>query len=264
MILQMTPAALRARIPVAAIHGQILGILEAAKRDPEYSMCSEYDIVRPDGQRRIVQSTYFAIHSPSGFALGDILRDVTAERLAEAAMRESEAKLKVILESVQAGVMVIDPETHLILDANPAAVSLIGAPLEEVVGSVCHKFFPASMGKCPVTDLGQSVDNSERVLLTAGGGECPIIKTVVPVTLAGRKHLLETFVDIAALKKGEVQIRDQLDELQRWQAVMLDREGRVQELKREVNVLCRRAGEAVRYPSQEGGAADAEVVEAKP
>jgi hypothetical protein len=57
--------------------------------------------------------------------------------------------------------------------------------------------------------------------------------------------------DITERKRAEEQIRSQLEELQRWQEVMLDREDRVQELKREVNQLCNRMGETARYPSQE-------------
>ena len=56
--------------------------------------------------------------------------------------------------------------------------------------------------------------------------------------------------DITERKKTEEKIKDQLDELKRWQAVMLGREDRVQELKREVNDLCGRLGERVRYESQ--------------
>ena len=43
----------------------------------------------------------------------------------------------------------------------------------------------------------------------------------------------------------------QLDELRRWQATMLGREARNQELKREVNELCRKLSEPIRYPSQD-------------
>lgn len=57
--------------------------------------------------------------------------------------------------------------------------------------------------------------------------------------------------EIAERRRAEALIQSQLDELQRWQGVMLDREDRVQELKREVNALCRQAGGTVRYPSQE-------------
>jgi len=61
----------------------------------------------------------------------------------------------------------------------------------------------------------------------------------------------ELTLEITVRKQAEVQIASQLDELQRWQAVMLGRESRAQELKREVNDLCRQWGAAIRYPSQE-------------
>ena len=44
-------------------------------------------------------------------------------------------------------------------------------------------------------------------------------------------------VDITERKKAGQKIRDQLDELLRWQEVMLNREDRVQALKQEVNEL---------------------------
>jgi PAS domain S-box-containing protein len=62
--------------------------------------------------------------------------------------------------------------------------------------------------------------------------------------------------DISERKSAEEKSRSQLEELQRWQAVLLGREDRVQELKVEVNELCRRAGEPARYPSQEIATAD--------
>jgi hypothetical protein len=61
--------------------------------------------------------------------------------------------------------------------------------------------------------------------------------------------------DITERKQAEKSLQSQLEELQRWEAVMLDREGRVQEIKREVNELLRRLGEPIRYPSH--GDADA-------
>jgi hypothetical protein len=65
------------------------------------------------------------------------------------------------------------------------------------------------MGRCPVSDLNQTVDKSERVLLTASGKQREILKTVVPVLINGRKHLLESFIDITERReleriKGEI------------------------------------------------------------
>jgi PAS domain S-box-containing protein len=55
--------------------------------------------------------------------------------------------------------------------------------------------------------------------------------------------------DITEPKRAEEKLIKQLDELQRWQDVMLDREDRVIELKKEVNELLARAGQPPRYPS---------------
>lgn len=59
--------------------------------------------------------------------------------------------------------------------------------------------------------------------------------------------------EIATRQQAEAAVVRQLDELRRWQDVMLDREDRVQELKREVNQLAGRLGETVKYPSQGSG-----------
>ncbi len=56
---------------------------------------------------------------------------------------------------------------------------------------------------------------------------------------------------------AQEQIQIQLRELRRWQAVTLDREDRVQALKREVNELLRTAGRAPRYSAAETGEAEA-------
>jgi PAS domain S-box-containing protein len=56
--------------------------------------------------------------------------------------------------------------------------------------------------------------------------------------------------DITERKRAEEEIARQLEELQRWQAVMLDREDRNMELKREVNALLGRLDEPARYASQ--------------
>jgi PAS domain S-box-containing protein len=57
--------------------------------------------------------------------------------------------------------------------------------------------------------------------------------------------------DITERMQAEERVKSQLEELQRWEAVMLDREDRVREIKREVNDLCRRVGEDIRYRSEE-------------
>lgn len=67
---------------------------------------------------------------------------------------------------------------------------------------------------------------------------------------AAERANLELRAESTARQQAQAAIARQLDELQRWQTVMLDREDRVQELKREVNQLASRLGEAAKYSSQ--------------
>ncbi|MCP4689427.1 MAG: response regulator [Desulfobacterales bacterium] len=140
--------------------------------------------------------------------IGSILASYSCEALratrAVESLRESEMRLRAILNSLQTGVVVIDPETLEIVDVNPAAIEMIGAPKEEIVGKACHRYIgPFNEGRGPVDESGRRIDKSEQVLLTADGRETPILKTVTDVVLKGRRHLLEGFVDISRLKKAE-------------------------------------------------------------
>ena len=135
--------------------------------------------------------------------------DRTVRERAEEKLRESEERLKSILAAVATGVVIIDPETHKIVDANPAAVDMIGFPRKGVVGQVCQKFIcDAGRDHCPVTDLGEEVDRKETILLSAGKTPLPVLKTVTRVVLDGREHLLESFVDLSASKEMERALRE--------------------------------------------------------
>ena len=93
--------------------------------------------------------------------------------------------------------MVVDEQTHRVQEANAVALRLCGATREQLIGQECHQLVcPAGRGGCPVTDLHQPVDNSERVLLRLDGQRLPILKTVVRVVLHGHPYLLESFVDL--------------------------------------------------------------------
>jgi tRNA/tmRNA/rRNA uracil-C5-methylase (TrmA/RlmC/RlmD family) len=54
-------------------------------------------------------------------------------------------------------------------------------------------------------------------------------------------------VDITERKQAEKRITDQFQELKRWYDVMLDREDRVIELKKEVNALLKQTGKEEKY-----------------
>lgn len=64
-------------------------------------------------------------------------------------------------------------------------------------------------------------------------------------------HFITTIQDITNTKLANEKVLLQLNELQRWQKLMLDREDRNRQLKKEVNELAIRLGEKIRYESQQ-------------
>lgn len=111
-------------------------------------------------------------------------------------------------DQIKSGILIIDPGTHTIIDANPEAARMIGLPAGEIIGKVCHRFVcPAEEGKCPITDLHQVVDNAERILITASMQEVPVLKTVHLCKVGDKEYLVDNFFDILALKANQEQVK---------------------------------------------------------
>lgn len=128
----------------------------------------------------------------------------------EQQLRQSEERLRVIMDNIQAGIVLVDPQTCTIVDANPAAVQMIGDATDKIVGSACrNSICPEWNGQCPITDLKQDVDvnNAEHQLVRADGTKLPILKTAIPVVLGGRKYILDSFVDITDRKRTEESLK---------------------------------------------------------
>lgn len=155
------------------------------------------------------------------------------ERLqAERSLRETENRLKTIVNSVHTGILVIDPLNHMIVDANDVAANSLGRSRAELIGSSCHRFIcPNEEGRCPVTDLHQELINDERELVRADGSRFSVIKTVSRVVLDGREHLLESFVDISR----RIQVESELKESEERYRMLVENQS-------DLVIKCDRAG----------------------
>lgn len=138
-----------------------------------------------------------------------VVRDITQRKQEEAVLQNSREELERILNSIPVGIAIIGKDKK-IRKVNKAAKEMIGYHSDrELVGHICHKAFcPAKEGQCPVLDLGNTVDESEKTLVTKLGREMPILKTVVPIMFEGKEYLLESFVDITAQKHTEEKIKN--------------------------------------------------------
>ncbi len=132
-------------------------------------------------------------------------RQIRTQKLAaESAYRRSDT----LMHTVPSGIILVRGSDRIIVEANPAAALIAGVPVEELVGAVCTTFIcSAQKGNCPVYDLGQEIDNAERIVRRADGGIVPVLKNVTRLNLDGEEYLLESFVDISDRKRAEDELR---------------------------------------------------------
>ena len=182
-----------------------MGQLIAGDKVPIY----ERVFVKKDGTQIPVEMSVSLVQDSAGNpqyfqAIG---RDVSERRRSEMEIREREERVQTIMDSLPIGVMLIDMETRHVVYANPAVSMMSGIPTTDFMGSICHdNICPAERGKCPIMDLGQDMDKSERVLPMADGTGLPILKTAIPIVLGDHHYLLEALIDISESKRTQEEL----------------------------------------------------------
>jgi len=132
-----------------------------------------------------------------------VWRDMTQKKKISADLRRAQTHSRALLESVQAGIVLIRGSDRVIVEANPAAAKMTGVEVSEMVGKVCHICIsPLEAGKCPVLDLDRKMANSEWTMRRADGTILSIIKTVTHIDLEEEEYLLESFIDITELQSA--------------------------------------------------------------
>ncbi len=165
------------------------------------------------------------------------------------------------------------PQTRVLTATNgPAGIELAAAKDPDVIlldivmpgmdgFEVCHRLKADDRTKdIPVVFLtALKTDIASRVKALEIGAEGflakPLetaeltaqIQAMTKIKAANRSQRKEKDHLEALVHERTRELAEQLHELQRWHNLMLDREGRIIELKREVNELLAKAGESPRY-----------------
>ena len=108
-------------------------------------------------------------------SLSHKIKRAVEQRRAEMELKNSEERLRLILDSLPSGVLIIDAETHEVPGINPAALRMMGSTEKEIIGKPCYNMIcPSQEGTCPITDLDETLDSIKRVLITKDGSRKPV------------------------------------------------------------------------------------------
>lgn len=218
----------------------------------------EFRIAAPDGRTKWLRASANPRKLSGGAILWNgVLLDITRLKQAEEARRESEERLQLLVKNSSDVIAVIDAAGRLRY-VSPAEEPFSGFQAEELVGKTIRDVVHPEDLDATLRAFQAAIaqpEKSHRV-------ECRHVHKTrgwIPVEIVGQNFLDEPAVqgvivsvrDVSERRQAEEEMSRQLAELRRWYAVTLGRENRVAELKREVNALARRLGEAPPYPRAE-------------
>lgn len=175
-------------------------------QSPLFNRINIAELIKTDGTRRIVEQIVFPVKKKNGYGIRSVARDITERKIAEEKLRDSEERFRLLFEHSQAIMLIIEPESGAILDANPAAANFYGYSLEQL----------RSMSIEQINTLPPETVKAERQLAVtekrnyfifphrlADGGMCTVEVHSSPIVMKGRQVLFSIIHDITKRKIAE-------------------------------------------------------------
>ncbi len=127
-------------------------------------------------------------------------------------LKESKILLQNILDTMLAGVVLVEAKTHKIVEANPEALHILGRLREEVIGKDYASFFNAkSQGKAFVKGEDLSLSQSELTIHRGDGEGVSVLMVTNTFKMGGEKFITESFIDITERYAAEKALRDAME-----------------------------------------------------
>ncbi|MCC7548074.1 MAG: PAS domain S-box protein [Burkholderiales bacterium] len=210
-----------------------------AGTDPAYQ--SEYRIRRKDGDYLWILDRGKAIERDEA---GQPLRmigtntDISSRKAMETALRESELRANLIIDTAPNAMMVIGADGRVVR-ANARAALLFGYPLEAMLDLGVEELIPARLRahhRMERTHYARAAsprpmgEGRPLLALRRDGSEFPVEVSLGPLHVAGKQETVVMLIDISLRREAELTI-ERLAEIVKTSAdvlALIDREGRYQ------------------------------------
>jgi PAS domain S-box-containing protein len=122
-------------------------------------------------------------------------RSVDENMRVEETLRESQSYLQAVFNTVQAGILIVNTETNSIIDANLAALSLIGSSMDQIIGLRLDCFILSNRDTLhPSHDAERASDRQRATLIRADGVRIPIYQSAESAMLHEHQCFVMSFV----------------------------------------------------------------------
>jgi len=151
-----------------------------------------------------------------------LMQDITERKAAEAALRDSEARHRAILEATLDGIITID-ERGTIESANPATERLFGYRAGEMIGGNVKMLMPSPYHERHDGYLGNYARTGQRKIIGIGrevvgrrkdGSTFPMDLSISEIVVGNRRLFTGMVHDVTDRKQGEEELRKARDELE--------------------------------------------------
>jgi len=181
--------------------------------------------------------------------------NITDLKEAEAKLEFSEINYRTIFNSTSEAVFIDDASTGKMIDINDTVLKMYRYDSKEEVLALNIGELSANIGEYNDQRAQELIKKTieegpqrfEWLAKRKDGSTFWIEMYLKKTLILGQERILAVGREIDEQKKAKEKILNQLAELQRWQNVMLNREDRVIELKKEVNELLRQSGKQKKY-----------------
>jgi PAS domain S-box-containing protein len=180
-----------------------------------------------------------------------IIKDITEQKKAEKELKESEEKYRNVVERANDGIVII--QDMIIKYVNPRSFDILGYDPMEMIGALMTNYIhPSELPK--VVEYykrriaGEDAPRAyESAFVHKDGRRIDVELSGGVITYQGKTADMIMIHDVTERKKAEKELKEKIEELERYKKITVDREMKMIELKTEINKLHEKLGEKSRY-----------------